>query len=90
MNVEGRWTGQVSLPLKTGEVLTPEKLSEAMQALEAAVTAETIHGYGLRSQGEIGVLYIDVDFAIRSCRAVRRVYRRSRCRSAPALRRAVR
>ncbi len=61
--VEGRWAGAVKLPLVTGEVLTPEKLSAAMEALEAAVTADTLRGYGLRSQGEIGVLYIDVDFA---------------------------
>ena len=73
VNVEGRWAGEVSLPLKTGDVLTPEKLSAAMEALEAAVTADTIHGYGLRSQGEIGVLYIDVDFATNAPAASRTV-----------------
>ena len=63
VKVEGRWAGEVKLPLVTGEVLTPAKLFAAMEALEAVVTADTLHGYGLRSQGEIGVLYIDVDFA---------------------------
>ena len=63
VKVEGRWAGNVKLPLVPGEGLTPEKLSAAMEALEAAVTADTLRGYGLRSQGEIGVLYIDVDFA---------------------------
>ena len=63
VTVEGRWAGNVKLPLATGDVLTPEKLSAAMEALEADVTADTLRGYGLRSQGEIGVLYIDVDFA---------------------------
>lgn len=63
VKVEGRWAGQVPLPLATGDVLTPAKLFKAMEVLEAAVTADTLKGYGLRSQGEIGVLYIDVDFA---------------------------
>ncbi len=63
VKVEGRWIGDLKLPLVTGEVLTPEKISAAMEALEAAVTADTLHGYGLRSKGEIGVLYIAVDYS---------------------------
>ncbi len=63
VTVAGRWAGGVKLPLATGDVLTPAKLFEAMEALEATVTADTLQGYGLRSKGEIGVLYIDVDFA---------------------------
>lgn len=73
VKVEGRWASQVPLPLATGDVLTPEKLFAAMEALEAAVTADTLHGYGLRSQGEVGVLYIDVDFATNAPTARRTV-----------------
>ena len=62
VKVEGRWAGGVQLPLAAGDTLTPEKLSEAMKALQAAITNNTIQGYGLRSKGEVGVLYIDVDF----------------------------
>lgn len=63
VTVEGRWMNSFSLPLKTGDVLTPEKLSAAMEFLEAAITRETVQGFGLRSLGEVGVLYIDVDFS---------------------------
>src|SRR5712692_4970389 len=33
-----------------------------MEALERAITANAIDGYGLRSQGEVGVLYIEVEY----------------------------
>jgi len=62
VKVEGRWADQVQLPLVVGEILTPQKVSQAMEALQAAITNNTIQGYGLRSKGEVGVLYIDVDF----------------------------
>jgi len=62
VKVEGRWANAIQLPLAEGDTLTPENLSEAMEALEAAITNNTIHGYGLRSKGEVGVLYIGVDF----------------------------
>jgi hypothetical protein len=62
LKVEGRWAGQVQLPLKVGDLLTPESLSKAMNALEAAITRDSVQGYNLRTKGEVGVLYIDVDF----------------------------
>jgi hypothetical protein len=62
VKVEGRWADQLQLPLAVGDVLTPEKVSQAMEAIEAAITRNSIRGYGLRSKGEVGVLYIDVDF----------------------------
>jgi hypothetical protein len=62
VKVEGRWAGQVQIPLLVGDVLTPEKVSQAMEAIEGAITRNYIQGYGLRSKGEVGVLYIDVDF----------------------------
>jgi len=62
VKVEGRWADQLLLPLAAGDVLTPEKLSQAMEAIEAAITRNSVQGYGLRSKGEVGVLFIDVDF----------------------------
>lgn len=62
VKVEGRWGGQFQLPLAVGDVLTREKIFQAMEAIEAAITRNSIQGYGLRSKGEVGVLYIDVDF----------------------------
>lgn len=62
VKVEGRWAERVRLPLTAGEILTPEKLSAAMNALQTAITAPSGRGLALRSKGEVGVLYIDVKF----------------------------
>ncbi len=62
VTVEGRWVGSVELPIAVGDPLTPEKISAAMEALRDAINANTLNGYGLRSEGEVGVLYIAVDF----------------------------
>src|SRR3990172_4134059 len=62
VKVEGRWARGVPLPIAAGDVLTPEKIFDAMEALEAAITADSIYGYGLRSKGQVGVLYIEVDY----------------------------
>ncbi len=62
VKIEGRWVGNVPLPIKTGDLLTSAKILDAMEALEAIITTNAISGYGLRSKGEIGVLYIDVQF----------------------------
>ena len=62
VRVEGRWADRVALPIKAGDVLSPEKLFDAMEALEKIITADSIGGYGLRSKGEVGVLYIEVNF----------------------------
>lgn len=62
VKVEERWGGQFQLPLAVGDVLTQEKLFQSMEAMEAAITNSSIQGYGHSSKGEIGVLYIDVDF----------------------------
>ncbi|NVN93082.1 MAG: hypothetical protein HXX11_21145 [Desulfuromonadales bacterium] len=60
--VEGRWKGPVELPIVAGDVLTPSKIFDSMEALEKIITNNSINGYGLRSKGEIGVLYIEVDY----------------------------
>ncbi len=62
VKVEGRWARGVPLPVAAGDVLTPQKIFDAMEALEAAITADSIYGYGLRSKGQVGVLYIEVDY----------------------------
>ena len=56
------WAVPVQIPLTVGEVLTPEKISAAMNALRTALTSGANASLGLRSKGEIGVLFIDVDF----------------------------
>jgi hypothetical protein len=62
VKIEGRWATNVPLPLAAGDLLTREKLFDAMEALKRAITANYLEGYGLRSKGEIGVLHIDVDY----------------------------
>ena len=62
VKVEGRWAKDVALPIAPGDVLTPARIFDAMEALERAVTANAIDGYGLRSKGEVGVLYIEVEY----------------------------
>ena len=62
VKVEGRWADHVQVPLVVGEVLTPEKQSAAIQALRTAITTHSTSGYGYRSQGEIRVLYIDIEY----------------------------
>jgi hypothetical protein len=62
VKVEGRWTDHLPLPLAVGDRLTREKLSAALNALRDAVTSSSNTSYGLRSKGEVGVLYIDVKY----------------------------
>jgi len=62
VKVEGRWADQLPLPLAVGDVLTREKIFQAMEAIKAAITRNSVQGYGLRSKGEVGVLFIDVDY----------------------------
>jgi hypothetical protein len=62
VKIEGRWAGGLRLPLGPGDVLTREKLSESLSALRAAITAGSHVDFGMRSKGEVGVLYIYVDY----------------------------
>jgi hypothetical protein len=62
VKVEGRWVDNLPLPLVAGDTLTREKLSAALNALKAAITSSSSTTYGLRSKGEVGVLYIDVKY----------------------------
>jgi hypothetical protein len=62
VEVEARWVGRIKLPLAPGDRLTNEKLSASLQALRDAITAPSNLDLGLRSKGEVGVLYIYVDY----------------------------
>lgn len=62
VRVDGRWARDVELPLKAGEAISRENVSESLHALRNAITADPFPGYGGRSAGEIGVLYINVEF----------------------------
>lgn len=53
---------QIKLPLAAGDILTPEKLSDALNALRLAITSNANTSLGLRSKGEVGILYITVDY----------------------------
>src|SRR5437879_13053737 len=60
VKVEGRWAKDVALPIAPGDVLTPARIFDAMQALEPAITANAIDGHGLRPKDHVGVLHIRV------------------------------
>jgi len=62
VKVEGRWANGVPLPLAVGDTLTNKKLSDAMEALRDAIISRSNTSVGMRLQGEIGVLYIDVKY----------------------------
>ena len=62
VKIEARWAGDIKLPLAPGDRLTNEKLSESLNALRAAITSPSNMELGLRSKGEVGVLYIYVDY----------------------------
>ncbi len=62
VKVEGRWGDLVQVPLVPGEVLTPQKISAALDTLRALITKPASPTLALRSKGEVGVLYIDVKF----------------------------
>lgn len=58
----GCWSTAVKLPIAPGDVLTPQRVFDAMEALEKIITDDSIQGYGVRSLGELGVLYIEVEY----------------------------
>ena len=62
VKVDARWAGDIKLPLAPGDRLTNEKLSASLNALRSAITSPSNLDLGLRSKGEVGVLYIYVDY----------------------------
>ncbi|MEY2563360.1 MAG: hypothetical protein QOH88_1553 [Verrucomicrobiota bacterium] len=62
VKVEGRWTDNLALPLRPGDLLTNQKLSAAMAALRDAITSGSNASLGFHSKGEVGVLYLAVSY----------------------------
>ncbi len=62
VKVEGRWARPLHLPLSAGDRLTPEKMFEAMEAVRAAFTNSSYQALELRSKGEVGIIYVDVEY----------------------------
>lgn len=63
--VEGRWAGRVDLGLEVCDVVTPQNIAAAMEALEAAITRTPAAASVLGNAGEAEVLQIAVDFDTR-------------------------
>ena len=59
-DIKGRWLGSVSLPLRKGDLWTPEKQSEVFAAIREVFGTEQSESYLLNQAGEASVLYIDV------------------------------
>lgn len=62
VSVRGRWAEGLKLPLARCDLLTPESVSAAMNALRVAVTAPDAALRATGGAGQIEVLWIDVDF----------------------------
>ena len=62
VSVRGRWADGLPLPLARCDLLTPQRISQAMNALRVAVTAPDAAQRVGGSAGEVEVLWIDVDF----------------------------
>ncbi len=65
IEIEGRWAEGLDLGLAVCDVVTPENISAAMEALEAAITRSPAATLALGSQGAAEVLYIDVKYDTR-------------------------
>jgi hypothetical protein len=61
VSVEARWATGLQLPLARCDLLSPQSISQAMEALRDAVTAPAAASV-TGGDGEIEVLWIDVDF----------------------------
>ncbi|MDO8545638.1 MAG: hypothetical protein Q7S40_34780 [Opitutaceae bacterium] len=59
--IKGRWNGGVSLPLRPGDLWTPDKQSEVFAAIQQAFDSEQSHAYLLSQASVASVLYIHVD-----------------------------
>jgi hypothetical protein len=57
--VKGRWVGAVPLPLREGDLWTPEKQSEVLRAIRDAFNTDSGNSFLLNQAGEIAVFYVD-------------------------------
>ncbi len=62
VTIDARWAKGVTLPLAAGDPLTPQTISAALEALKQRIDDNALHGYGLRTKGELGILHIDVEY----------------------------
>ncbi len=59
--IKSRWSGVIALPLREGDLWTPEKQSAALEAIRAAFNSETAFSHLLSQASTASVLYIDVE-----------------------------
>lgn len=62
ITIEGPWSKAADIGFAVCDVVTPERISIAMEALESAITRAPASLSTLGSQGEAEVLWIEVDF----------------------------
>ena len=62
VTIDARWAKGVKLPLAAGDPLTPQAISGALEALKQRIDDNQLHGYGLRTKGELGILHIAVEY----------------------------
>ena len=57
--IQGGHAGAVALPLRVGDLWTPEKQSEVLQAIRKAFEDDPMQTYLFNQAGEIGVFYVE-------------------------------
>lgn len=77
--IKGRWSSAIALPLKPGDLWTPEKQSAVLEAIQGAYDSDTAMSYLMSQASMASVLYIDVaeekDEAARTVRLTFRPWR---------------
>src|SRR5438270_504470 len=58
--IKGRYTGTLALPLKPGDLWTPDKQFEVLEAIKNAFQDDPLQQHLFDQEGEIGVFYVDV------------------------------
>jgi hypothetical protein len=62
VSVKGQWMGGLVLPMKACALLTPESVSEAMNAVRKAVTVPDEAARAIGSAARIEVFWVDINF----------------------------
>jgi len=60
LTVKGRNVGSLALPLKVGDLWTPEKQFEVLEAIRDAFANDPLQDHLFNQAGEVGVFYVDV------------------------------
>jgi hypothetical protein len=58
--IKGRWLGAMPIPLQPGDIWSPQKQSEVLNAIRVAFTGDDVTSYVVGQQGEARVFYVDV------------------------------